>query len=171
MMSGGAQTRYGDARLSSRLSDLRPQDHADARNGVKQSRRGPVLFEFSSQPVDHDAEFLARWSVVMSPHLSEDRRRGHDRARAVHQVVEQPEFSRGQVKQPALLLRAVLRAVHKERTRAKNRATGTHVIARTITTDVRADSSDELPVTERLDEVIIGSRLQTADFVVVRVSR
>src|SRR5215212_4971217 len=164
----GAGSRAGWGRPSARLV---LQHDADTGDGMQQSRAIGLVLYLASETIDRDAHHVRRTGIVVSPDLPQDRSGGDQGADIDHQVLEQTKLGDGQVERAAILGRLVLRNVERE---------GSHLQPSVdrlvdgrrppIAPKLGADTSDQLAVAERLDDVVVGTELECHHLVVLAVA-
>src|SRR2546428_64386 len=68
-----------------------PESQTDARHGVNETLTLSVVTKLLTQPVNRDADHVARGSVVETPNVLRDDRGRDDRVTVAHEVLEQAE--------------------------------------------------------------------------------
>src|SRR5216684_8870501 len=122
--------------------------------------------------MDGDSHHVRAAGVVVAPHLLEQRRRWHDRARVRHQAVQQPKFSYGQAH---LLARFRYRMLgHVEGDAADLEARLGHPFDRPLLAaapQLSTNTCNKLTVAERFREIVVGAQLKATHLVLFRVER
>ena len=139
------------------LTESVPQHVAGAAHGVQDARLAAVL-ELAAQVRDEDVDGVRLGEGVVAPDLVEQRLARHDDARVAHQVLEQLELARGQVE-------LALAAEHLARVRVEAQVADDDVgaSARRAAPQQGAHAREQLVALERLDEIVVGARVEALD--------
>src|SRR5436190_11430792 len=127
-----------------------------------------TISELSAQSMYGDADHLACGSIVVSPHMSCKRVRGHDRRGVTHQILEEAELVAGQTE--FFLAIDLEGAGFKIQPQAADFEELLLLVGYPIElgpSRVRLDARDQLPMTEGFHDVVIRAGVEGTHLVVL----
>src|SRR3954453_3272675 len=122
--------------------------------------------ELAAQVGDEDLDRVRRRERVVAPDLFEQALAGHDDALVAHEVLEQLELALGQLDR-ALAARDLVRVGVQREVADDERGAA----ARRPAAQQRAQAGEQLLALERLDEVVVGARVEPLHARLDRVAR
>ena len=128
---------------------------------VQEARLARVVAELPPQPADVHVERLHRPEPLRVPHFLEDALALDDRARVLHQQLEQLELLAAQLEDVAVQRHLALGRIEAELSDLDRLVLGRR--GRVGAAQHRSDACDHLAGAERLDHVVVGAQLEADD--------
>ena len=142
------------------------RSEAEARAQAHSGTLCSVGLRLPSQVADENLQRVRCKAQVVAPHALEEGRPGQHLPRMEHEQLEESELSARQVDRAAGTSHLA-----RDRVELEIREVQGAVVAGGSPAQQRAQAGEELAERERLDEIVVGARVETVDSVLDRVAR